>query len=116
MEKKLLQEINRSRYMFGLKALTEEEAEKKINPEQMDMGKDVEKEHDPTYEKIKKHYEETGDFPKKEQVFEWIATDHLDEFKDYYTRLKKMEKEAEADKKDGETEKPEKESEEDEKD
>lgn len=95
MEKKLLQEINRSRTIMGCNVLTEEEAEAKYNPEQLDMGKDVETEHDPTYEKIKDYYEETGDFPTKKQVFEWIAKDHLDEFKDYYTRLADMENQAE---------------------
>ena len=32
--------------------------------------------------------------PNKETVFSWIANDHLAEFKDYYTRLEQMEKEA----------------------
>lgn len=65
---------------------------------EMSMGKNVEKEHDPTYKRIKKYYEKHNNFPDKEMVFKWIASDHLDEFKDYYTRLKKMEKEAEKDK------------------
>ena len=60
------------------------------------MGKEVEKEHDRTYNRIKTYFEETGDFPSKEDVFQWIAEDHLEEFKDYYTRLKQMEQEAEA--------------------
>ena len=63
---------------------------------ELDMGKEVEKEHDPTYDKIKKYYESYGDFPNKELVFMWIAKDHLQEFKDYYTRLAQMEKEAKA--------------------
>jgi hypothetical protein len=69
----------------------------KQREEQLKIGTIVEKEHDKTYENIKKYYKENNDFPNKTLVFKWIAEDHLDEFKDYYTRLTKMEKEAESD-------------------
>ncbi len=61
---------------------------------ELQKGVKVEKEHDSTYTRIKNFYKKHNDFPNKELVFKWIANDHLDEFKDYYTRLEKMEKEA----------------------
>jgi hypothetical protein len=59
---------------------------------ELNLGKKIEKEHDSTYNKIKEFYEKNGDFPTKLKVFQWIAEDHLKEFKDYYTRLEEMEK------------------------
>jgi len=79
--------IDEIAHMKRLMFLREEKSE-------MQMGVDVEKEHDPTYKKIKDYYKEHNDFPDKKMVFKWIAEDHLEEFKDYYTRLAKMEKEA----------------------
>lgn len=58
------------------------------------MGKKVEREHAPTVKKIKKNPNMTP-----QQVYTSIAKDHLNEFPDYYTALKKMEKELEAKKK-----------------
>jgi hypothetical protein len=82
---------------MGLKENTDEKSNKKI---QMDKGKDVEKEHDPTYKKMKDHFDKTGQFPDKETMFKWIAEDHLDEFNKYYIPyLEDMEKKAKADKK-----------------
>jgi len=50
----------------------------KYNPKQLKMGTEVEYEHTPSTEAAKE-----------------IAKDHLEEFPDYYNRLKKMEDEAE---------------------
>lgn len=54
--------------------------DKDVDPEQLAMGIDVEKEHTNNPELAKK-----------------IALDHLAEIPDYYTRLKQMEDEAEGD-------------------
>ena len=58
------------------------------------MGVSVEREHEGMYRKLKAHFEKYNELPPKKDVFKWIAEDHLKEFKDYYTLLKKMEKEA----------------------
>ena len=49
----------------------------KFNPKELKMGIEVEKEH-----------------TDKPEIAKKIAKDHLSEFPDYYTRLKKMEDEA----------------------
>ena len=54
-----------------------------VDPKQLKMGIDIEKEHADTI---------TGNKKKKIRL---IAKDHLKEIPDYYTRLKKMEKKAE---------------------
>lgn len=66
---------------------------KKYDPKQIEMGIDVEKEHDPTIDKIENEYDIKVD--DREEIYQSIAQDHLDEFPDYYDRLDKMEKEAE---------------------
>lgn len=71
------------------------EEESKYDPEQIKMGIEVEKEHDPTIDKIEEKYGIVVE--DREEIYKSIAQDHLDEFPDYYTRLDKMEKEAEAD-------------------
>jgi hypothetical protein len=58
---------------------------------QLEMGIEVEKEHKNTYQKIKDFYKENGYFPKEEDVYSWIAQNHIDEFPSYYTELKIME-------------------------
>jgi len=73
--------------MKHLKHINEEYKSKELK-----KGIKHEKEHDKTYENIKKYYEKNKDFPGKMLIFKWIAEDHLDDFKDYYTRHKKMEK------------------------
>jgi len=60
---------------------------------QMEIGIEVEREHKPTYEKIKAYLEEHGKLPPEEQVYEWISGNHIDEFETYYTALEKMEEE-----------------------
>jgi len=51
---------------------------------QLDIGKEIEKEHKPTYEMIRKKVEETGKLPPPEKVFESITKDHLNENPDDY--------------------------------
>ena len=77
------------------KADNEGLTEGKYDEEQLSMGKEVESEHLNTYDKISDYLEENGELPPREDVYEWIAMDHLDEFDDYYTGLDKMEKELE---------------------
>jgi hypothetical protein len=59
-------------------------------------GIKIEHEHKPTYDKISKYYEHMGKMPPEETVYEWIAKDHLAEFKQYYTYLIAMEEEMKA--------------------
>lgn len=63
----------------GIITLTETDTrqDEDYDPEQLRMGIEVEKEH-----------------TEDEEIAKRIAKDHLDEFPDYYTRLKKMEDQA----------------------
>jgi len=62
-----------------------------VDAKQLEMGREVEKEHKKTYEQIK----EKG-LPTLEQFSEWIANDHLNEpgNEEYYTKLQTIEKHA----------------------
>lgn len=51
-------------------------------------GMEVEKEHQKTYEWVKKCFEDNV-LISSNAFFAHIAMDHIDEYKDYYTRLKK---------------------------
>lgn len=64
---------------------------KEVDPKELEMGIKVEREHASTIKWIKEYYKEHNEFPPDEEVFEKISLEHLDEFKDYYTRLKAME-------------------------
>jgi len=60
---------------------------------ELEMGVKVEKEHKEIYDDLKKKFGEK--FPwTLDEFYKKIAMAHLDEFKDYYTKLKKMEEEA----------------------
>jgi len=60
---------------------------------ELEMGIKVEKEHKNIYDELKKKFGD--DFPwTLDQFAEKVAKAHLEEIKDYYTRLKKMEQEA----------------------
>ena len=61
---------------------------------QLKAGEKVETEHKDTYGKIASHLEKHKKLPPKDMVYKWIATDHIKEIKDYYTRLAKLEKAA----------------------
>lgn len=61
---------------------------------QLKIGKEVEKEHKPTFDFIREFFEETGELPSEELFYSHIAQDHLVEISDYYDRLEEMEQEA----------------------
>lgn len=67
-----------------------------VSPEAVEEGAKVEKEHGTTYNQIKEYYTENGEFPPFDMVTEWIASDHLKEFADYYEALEAMEEELKA--------------------
>lgn len=69
---------------------------KDVPAAELEEGASVEKEHGATYENIKAYYAEHGEFPPFDTVTEWIATDHLKEFANYYEALEAMEKELKA--------------------
>lgn len=54
---------------------------------QLRIGKKVEREHYPTYKKIVAYQKRTGKIMPKEQVYENIAKNHLQEDKKYYSKL-----------------------------
>lgn len=60
--------------------------------EQLQKGVMVEKEHAPTYLKLKRYVQEYHDLPPLDKFAELIAIDHLKELPDYYDRLAAMEK------------------------
>lgn len=55
----------------------------------LDRGKKIEKEHYPTYRKLKAYHQKTGKCMPKEKFAEDIAKDHLKEDKNYYIKLQK---------------------------
>lgn len=58
-------------------------------------GIEVEREHNPTIKRIKKHIDTYGEWPDEEKIYEWISWDHFVECKSYYKRLDKMEEQCE---------------------
>jgi hypothetical protein len=58
---------------------------------QLSQGIDIEKEHKDTYQMIKDYVLKNGEFPKEEDVYKSIASDHIKEFPSYYDALKDME-------------------------
>lgn len=59
--------------------------EKQYDPKELEAGEKIEREHKPTYEKIKAYYKEHGKMPPEDDVYKWISENHLEEFKKYYT-------------------------------
>jgi len=57
--------------------------------DQLKKGEKVESEHKKTYERIKTHFERTGEMMPENMFFRHIAKDHLKEHSDYYDRLLK---------------------------
>lgn len=47
--------------------------------DELERGTDVQKEHEPTYNRIKKFHEITGEIPNKKDIYKSIAKDHMDE-------------------------------------
>jgi len=64
---------------------------------QLEIGTRIESEHKDTFKFIKDYYKKHGKYPPEKEVYSQIAKDHISEFKDYYTRLIAMEKQAEQD-------------------
>jgi hypothetical protein len=64
---------------------------KELDPKELEMGRKVEREHSGTIKWIKEYYKKHNEFPPDEEVFEKISLEHLDEFRNYYTKLKAME-------------------------
>ncbi len=67
----------------------------KIDPTQLEMGRRVEQEHLPTYERLKAYLLANGELPSMDWFADSIAHDHLDPDNpveagkpDYYTVLK----------------------------
>lgn len=50
----------------------------------LEIGTEIEKEHKPTVEKIKSYFKEHNKFPKDIMIYEWIATDHINELGEIY--------------------------------
>lgn len=75
---------------------TEEKNPPELNPEELDRGIEVEKEHKDLWEKLKLWADEQDlTLPLSEdELYKTIAEAHLREIPDYYTRLDKMESEA----------------------
>jgi hypothetical protein len=75
--------------------------ESKSSDSELEMGIKIESEHCDIYEQLDKWLEKTykeyyGGLPwSKREFYEKIAKAHLKEIPDYYTRLTKMEKDAE---------------------
>jgi hypothetical protein len=49
------------------------------NQDHLEAGAEIQKEHEPTYKRIKKFLELTGELPPEEEVYKSIAKDHMDE-------------------------------------
>ena len=62
---------------------------------QIEAGEKVEREHKSTIEWLKKYYQDNNEFPPDEEIFDHISVNHIDELKDYYILLKKMENKVE---------------------
>lgn len=55
---------------------------------ELEKGIEIEHEHADAYQKIKDYYEKHGEWPDAEQVYEWIASDHIDkEDAHYYSEI-----------------------------
>ena len=66
------------------------------NQEDLEIGTQIQSEHKPTYDLIKKYFDENGKLPPEEFVYKSIASDHIEEIEDYYnssTGLPNWEKE-----------------------
>lgn len=54
------------------------------DPNYIEIGTEIEYEHRPTYDMIKKHLEDTGELPAPVDVYRSIAMDHINEYSEYY--------------------------------
>jgi len=58
---------------------------------QLQIGTKLESEHKETFQFIKQYLKDHGKLPPEQEVYKHIAENHLDEFKNYYTKLIEME-------------------------
>jgi phage portal protein BeeE len=63
----------------------------KADQTELEIGKQIEKEHLGTIDWVKDYFKKNGKFPPDTEVTERIAKEHLQEFDKYYTNLKLME-------------------------
>lgn len=75
------------------------QSKEKYDKDELEVGKNIEEEHKPTYNMIKNVLKETGELPSEKEVYERIAKDHLDEYNNYYTGLVEMEEKLEEEEK-----------------
>ena len=54
------------------------------NQEELEDGAQIQTEHKPTYDLIKKYFDETGELPDEDWVYKSISADHTEELEDYY--------------------------------
>lgn len=74
-------------YLMSVDESTNESKEEDIfsendddyNEEDLERGIEIQKEHEPTYDRIKKFLDVTGELPSKKDVYKSIAKDHMDE-------------------------------------
>ena len=75
------------------------ESKEEFDPKELEMGIKIESEHGDIYEDllrwVDKKFIEVGMPWSKRELYEKIAKAHLREIPDYYSRLTKMEKDAE---------------------
>jgi len=64
-------------------------ADKSLREKQLTIGVDVESEHKDTIEAIRKNIKDDKLTLTNEQIFEMIASDHLKEDAEYYSKLAK---------------------------
>lgn len=82
---------------IGIKKLKEDEeiTENEImnmqKATQLQIGTKLESEHKETFQFIKQYLKDHGKLPPEKEVYKHIAENHLDEFKNYYTKLIEME-------------------------
>lgn len=53
--------------------------DEEYNKNHLKRGEEIQKEHKPTYNKIKKFHEITGELPEEDNIYKSIAKDHMDE-------------------------------------
>jgi hypothetical protein len=56
-----------------------DEDDEEYDEEHLKRGTEIQREHDPTYKKVKKFIDVVGDMPKKDDFAKSIAKDHMDE-------------------------------------
>jgi hypothetical protein len=65
-------------------SVPEDEIPQSTPMKEYEAGAEIEKEHKPTAKKIRDFYENVGSLPTDEDIYRWIALDHVNEFPNYY--------------------------------